>query len=155
MTCVVSTVYVGFNLPAFGRQDKGFTLTWLKTLTSIRKAHLYNFGDKLLYEYIQNLILQSQIIFVGVFKQKLCMGQTCSCSTFRAKRKMRSFAWPVLQTCCKKSSWLFVSGRIRSFSVPGTQIAKPLKDATAKFVRYFLWCSDSSGGENVRKKNPQ
>lgn len=56
--CAVSSVYVGFNLPTFGRQDKGFTLTWLKTLTSIRKAHLYNFGDKLLYEYIQNLILQ-------------------------------------------------------------------------------------------------
>lgn len=105
--CAVSSVCVGFNLPAFGRQDKGFTLTWLKTLASIKKAHLYNSGDKLSYEYIQNLILQ-----------------TCSCSTFRAitgvKRKMRSFAWPVLQTCFKKSSWLFLTGRIRGFSVPET-----------------------------------
>lgn len=59
--CAVSSVCVGFNLPAFGRQDKGFTLTWLKTLASIKKAHLYNSGDKLSYEYIQNLILQTWV----------------------------------------------------------------------------------------------
>lgn len=99
----------------------------------------------------------SRIIMAGVFKQKLCMGQTCRCSTFRAitgaKRKMRSFAWPVSQTCFKKSSWLFLSGRIRGLSVPVTQ--KPLKNDTAKFAKYFPWSSNSSGGENVRKKNPR
>ena len=98
----------------------------------------------------------SQII-TGVFKQKLCMGQTCSCSAFRAVsgaiRKMRSFVWPVSQTHFKTSSWLFLSGRIRGLSVPVTQ--KPLKNDTAKFAKYFPWCSDSSGGENVRKKNPR
>lgn len=41
----------------------------------------------------------SQMIIAGVFKYKLFMGQTCSCSAFRAitgaKKRMRSFAWPV------------------------------------------------------------
>lgn len=77
------------------------------------------------------------------------------CSAFRAitgaKRKMRSFVWPVLQTRFKKSLWLFLSGRIRGLSVPVTQ--KPLKNDTAKFTKCSSWCSDSSGGENVRKKN--
>lgn len=84
------------------------------------------------------------------------MGQTCSCSAFRAitgaKKKMRSFVWPVSHTCFKKSSWLFLSGRIRGLSVPVTP--KPLKNDTAKFAKYLPWCSDSSGGENVREKTP-
>lgn len=99
----------------------------------------------------------SQIIIAGVFKQKLCMGQMCSCSIFRAvtgaKRKMKSFAWPDSQTCFEKSSWLFPF-RIRGLSVPVTQ--KPLKNDTAKFAKYFSWCSDRSAGENspVSRRTP-
>lgn len=86
----------------------------------------------------------SQIIIAGVFKQKLCMGKTWSCGTFRAvtaaKSRMRSFAWSLLQTPFKKSLWLFLPGTIRGLSVLVTR--KPLKNDTTKFAKYFSWWAE-------------
>lgn len=86
----------------------------------------------------------SQIIIAGVFKQKLCMGKTWSCGTFRAvtaaKSRTRSFAWSLLQTPFKKSLWLFLPGTIRGLSVLVTR--KPLKNDTTKFAKYFSWWAE-------------
>lgn len=132
-------------------------LTWLKTLASIKKAHLYNFYDKSYYEYIQNLILQRWV----KWSLQECLNINFSWgrhavvvhSELLLELKREWGALPGLyHTCFKKSLWLFLSGRIRGLSVPVTP--KPLKNDTAKFAKYLPWCSDSSGGENVRKKTP-
>lgn len=102
----------------------------------------------------------SQIIIAGMFKQKLCMGQRCSCSTFLlleraitgAKRKMRSFAWLVADSLQE----VLVAAPVRQDKgLVSSTDTKPLKNDTANFAKYFRWCSNSSGGENVRRKNPR
>lgn len=143
----------GFNLPAFARQDKGFALTWLKTLASTEKVPLCDFCANSSYEYIQNLILQRwvELQLQERLNKNFAWGRRGVVALSELFLQLKGVNQEELCLVCIADLLQEVLVAVPARQDKGLSALvtwKPLKNDTAKFAEYFPWW------QNIRRTNP-